>query len=759
MSRSVWIAGNSRSGKTTYLVDRFCHWAELGPVAWERGDAIASGKASGKSSPILSSTPLPLGPPVRLPILILAANGDNRLELADRLMDATGGKHIASSTTPIGFFENEVTLFWPLLIEQLSLKAQFPLKLRPETEQELATQLWRESLDRGKLWQEGVGEYRLVRRTLDLMQLAASSGTPIEEIPLILKGGYQNGDSSELWECMGELLLDWRKWCLQRGFLTYGIICELYWRHLLPNPIYQNHLLRRYRGILADDVDEYPAIARYLFEFFLDRDCIGVFTFSPDGGIRVGLGADPNYIEELRDRQDITIIHLPAEDQPIPANRSLQEPLANWMLETLANSTMGEEPTEYDLIGDKLFSIQTISRPQMLQQTVEAIAKAIHSNIVPPEDIAVIAPGLDEIARYTLIESLTNRGIPVEPLNDQRPLATDPIIRALLALLALVYPGLGRLVDRDSIAEMLVVLSGPSSFPSWEGLGVGSTSEGLRVGSTSPQNNIDPVRAGLLADHCYSPAIDRPQLLEVTAFPRWDRLGYRATMAYQEILQWLATQREQLEQRLIPSPISLLDRAIQQFLLGRCHLSYDRLSALRELMETAGHYWQANGRLLGRDAGSKDSEEIKKSASLHQPEYVTVGQFIQMLRQGTVTANPFPVRSLAAASKGVTLGTIFQYRAARLYHPWHFWLDAGSPLWLSAGSATLFGAPLFLRSWSGRAWTAEDEQLADLERLQRIVLDLLGRTSDRLYLCHSDLSTSGQEQTGPLLSFANGAYL
>ena len=91
---SVWIVRNSRSGKTTHLVDRFCSWAELGPLAWESGNAIASGKASGKtygkSAAILSSTPLLLGPPVRLPLLILAANGDNRLELADRLMGATG---------------------------------------------------------------------------------------------------------------------------------------------------------------------------------------------------------------------------------------------------------------------------------------------------------------------------------------------------------------------------------------------------------------------------------------------------------------------------------------------------------------------------------------------------------------------------------------------------------------------------------------------------------------------------------------------
>ena len=35
--------------------------------------------------------------------------------------------------------------------------------------------------------------------------------------------------------------------------------------------------------------------------------------------------------------------------------------------------------------------------------------------------------------------------------------------------------------------------------------------------------------------------------------------------------------------------------------------------------------------------------------------------------------------------------------------------------------------------------------------LERIVRDLLGRVTERVILCHSDLAVSGQEQTGPLL--------
>jgi hypothetical protein len=39
----------------------------------------------------------------------------------------------------------------------------------------------------------------------------------------------------------------------------------------------------------------------------------------------------------------------------------------------------------------------------------------------------------------------------------------------------------------------------------------------------------------------------------------------------------------------------------------------------------------------------------------------------------------------------------------------------------------LFCAPLFLREWSGRTLTPEDEFDADQKRLKRILRDLLGR--------------------------------
>ncbi len=424
---SLWITGATRTGKTSRLVTEFCSWVRTQLL-----------------KPKLKALPANLTSAV----LVFAANNQNRRELSDRLVLAVDGTYPVVCKTPVGFISDEVMLFFPLLFEELNLKAQFPLRLRPETEQELATQLWRNQPD----WQdlcEFEPEYRLVRQTLDLMQLAGASGIPTEDISAILPQGLSglnfDNNQSLLYQRMGELLCLWRSWCLDRGLLTYGLIYELYWRYLLPNPKYQQHLISRYQAIFADDLDDYPAIARDLFEVMLDRGALGVFTYNPDGKIRLGLNADPDYLAGLAERCQT--------EKLTPTTSNLAVEFADTAVDLVT------EQAYLVTAPETIQSLQTISRAELLRQTASIIIRAVQQQKIHPWEIAIIAPGLDEIARYSLIEILSAHGIPVTPLNEQRPIISSPLVRSLLTLLGLVYTDLGRLVDRDSIAEMLTVFS------------------------------------------------------------------------------------------------------------------------------------------------------------------------------------------------------------------------------------------------------------------------------------------------------------
>ena len=712
---SLWIQGTTRTGKTSRLVKEFSKWV--------RHQLIQKHSRNHPQDNLTSA------------VLVLAANNNNRRKLADTLASAVEGTYPVIGKTPVGFITDEVVLFLPLLFDRLKIKAQFPLRLRPETEQELATQLWRDEPDWDSLIAAS-GEYRFVRQTLDLLQLAGAGGIAAEDIPIILEQGMSDlAGESDLYYRRGELIINWRQWCLERGFLTYGIIYELYWRYLLLSPKYQQHLTSRHQTIFADDTDDYPAIARDLFELLLDRGTYGVFTYNTDGKVRLGLNADPDYLQGLAAR--CVVIKT--------------ERLGDWETWRLgdrgdrgdkgaegaegageAGGVTSHYPTTIDSIVNlvtetaygiqipsSIQSIQTISRAELLRAVADTIIKGVKEEEIKPEEIAIIAPGLDEIARYTLIEILSASEIAIAPVNEQRPLISSPIVRALLTLMALVYPGIGRLVDRDSIAEMLTIFS-----------------QKLSAGKPIPQ--IDPVRAGLLADYCYHVDPEQPDLLPVESFPRWDRLGHQATNAYLEIAKWISDTRIQQQKQCYLTPAILISKAIKHFLEKRDRLNYKTLSALRELIETAQHFWEVDRRM-------------RQNEPSLQTQAVTVAQFIKLLRRGTISANPRPTHQFIFQENSIALATIFQYRSVRTSHRWQFWLDAGSHLWDKGGAATLFGATLFLKSWSGSTWMPEDEYEMDKQRLQRILRDLLNRVTEKVILCHSDLGVNGTEQMGPLL--------
>jgi hypothetical protein len=692
-----WIVGTSLSGKTCHLLDTFQTWSQQ--VKPSHGISIDLPSSPGSSLHPSQSAIYPRA-------LVLSAIGDNRLVLTDRLTRLTQSKIPFRSTTPLGFFEEEVLLFWPLLVKNMGLTAQFPVRLRPENEQELATRLWQSQLD-SAIGKTGIQASKLVRRLLDIYQLAAFSETKLEEIPAILEQGLV-ADSPELVlspKIIGNMLLDWRSWCLERGFLNYGLLTELYAQNLLPDPHYQLQLPDRIQAIFADDVDEYPPVMRSVFQQVLTYEAPVVCTFNPNGGIRLGLGADPAIMEKM------------AEDW----DRIDLSPRQNCCF-TLAGDEI------LDLITRPLFlpppipsciqTIQTTTRAQLLRQTATIIVDRIKSGEVRAQDIAIVAPGFDPISRYALTQMLTGQGIRVKNLNEQRPLTSVPLVRSLLTLLTLVYPNLGRLITRDGIAEMLVVLN--------------------------PQ--IDPVRSGLLTDHCFEPHPDRPRLLPSQVFDRWDRLGYDGMTAYEDLIAWIAMQQDQLAARLLANPIVLLDRAIQKFFLGGVHLPFEQVASLRELLDTAQHYWEVETRIHKSDKIKGDFISAAQS----------VRSFIQLLRSGAVTANPYPVQAIGSAQDAVTVASVFQYRLNRESHSCQFWFDAGGSRWLT-GVDALFASPLFLSNWSGTQWDTKDTLKMNEQRLIRIVRDLLERSSDRIVLCHSDLATSGQEQLGPLLSIVNAA--
>jgi hypothetical protein len=700
---AFWVTGSVQSGKTTALIAQLEQWSrERNGVSQSLGNLEKLPETQGQT------------------LLVFAANADNRGVLMGRIASQIKGRSNITSTTPLAFFEAEVQLFWPLVIGQLDLRGYFPYRLRPETEQALACRLWgAEAISQLRQF-EGVSTDRWVRRILDLIQLAASSGTPLTAISALTQAESTPLKlPTPIADLVQRLALQWRDWCLTRGVLTYGLITDLYWQYVLPHATYRAQLPQRFGAIAADDVENYPAIARLFFEVALDLEIPSLFTYSELGGIRDGLGANSAYLLGLKQR--CTEIVLPIAPGLAEA---AQTPIAE-IPRVIQQANAHQQP--------EFYALKTTSRIELLQTVAQQVADAIGRGEVLPQEVAIIGPGLDPLARYGIIETLQRAGVAVESLRDQRPIQSTALVRSLLTLLALVYPGLGHLLETEQIAEMLVVL----------------TTLGTSANASEQGNSIDPIRAGLLADFCFRPHPDHPELLPIEVYARWDRLGYSAAKAYETLRTWIAQQQGTLRGNahstakdysaayLTLSPVFILDRAIQTFVMTR-PLSVDQLAVLRELMETAQHYWDVDTRL-------------RKMESTWPTLSETVSDFIALLHRGVVTANPYPTTIAQQSRPSVVLATTFQYLNAHLSHRWQFWLDAGSQLWQYSGDFELWGAPLFLQPKSEDRLTSEASVPSPNPLLRNTLLNALGRVQERVYLCHSELAVNGQPQIGPLM--------
>ncbi|BAQ64958.1 hypothetical protein [Geminocystis sp. NIES-3709] len=671
--QSLWIEGNSSCGKTTRLASLVIEWVQK--------------KASFLQKP-----------------LILCANSQGKKNLGDTLLRLNPHCYPGKIRTVFGLMREDVILFYPLICQELDLPSILPLRLRPETEQDLATQLWRESLTPELLGIFG-GEYDCVRRILDLMPLAATGGVVSENIAdrLLESNIISTNNEKTVIELIGNLILQWRKWCLERGLLSYGLIYELYGRYLLPSNHYQDYLKNNYGAIFCDDVDDYPAIIKNLAEFFLNNAMIGAFTYNQTGKVRLGYNADPEYLQELAS-------HCQQEFLSESRINSLGAKIETSVLNFLRGEFLQEK------IPEGIKTIKTDLRGDLLQETADYIIKSIHSGEIQPREIAVIAAGLDEIARYTLVTMIENAGIKVKVLNEQRPLIASAQIRSILTLLPLLYQGLGRLSSPDMIAEMLVILS---------------------------LEDIDLVRGGLLADYCYLPDLRSPSLLKVETFRRWDRLSHKSLQSYNQIRDWVNDTKIQIEKG-DDNLLVVIDRIIKYFFTDKTQLNFSQITVIREFRETAQHFWQVQQRLNNTNTNH------------------LVAQFISLLRKGTITANPFPLTTIPPLQEiqnnAVTIAPIYQYRVSRQHHRWQFWLDVGSCYW--SQSRELFASSIFLKSWRSD-FTIFDNPLSPLDyeiepeekRLTRIIKDLLGRVTEKIFLCHSTLDVNGLEQMGKLSPF------
>ncbi|MBN1484726.1 MAG: hypothetical protein JXA37_08385 [Chloroflexia bacterium] len=623
-------------------------------------------------------------------ILVLLPDRPTRERLRQALRDVPLGPYgDLSLHTYYSLAQRLVALFWPLVARQ----AGFAHPERPPTF--MTYELAQYHLQRvvAPLLEEGYFEglhlhpQRLLSQLLDNLNKAALNNYPLGEVAARLSESWIGPPErltafQQAQDCIERFRAD----CLQRGLLDLSLTLQVF-QQLLERPPFWDYFGERYRHLLVDNLEESVPAMQDFCGRMLPYCESGLLVYNEAGGYRILLGAESEGALALR---RACSVQRRLEAPPRPAERLAQ----------VVAIRLGQESGALPDAGGALLGlIQRRYRSDVIQAVAGELARLVHREQVPPQEIAVVAPYLDGVLRFALGQACTRLEVPLHILRRYRRPAEEPAVRALLTLAALLQPSWRVFSHPYDVAEAL--------------------------GQALPQ--LDPVRAALLGYWVYDPVestLRPPQELSEPArrrlgptlqayeqhfWPRWQQVQQADTLPWEHLLAHLLAR--------------LLDRAVQR---------PDVSVACGELIESA--------RRFRRIFPLLHEDEAEREVGRH---------YLHMLQAGLVTAQYLLPQPEAPA---VWVAPAHSYLLAGRPVRRQFWMDIGSVDWWEPPQQPLTNPYVLSRHWPPQQpWNDAADYARRQVTLTRVVRGLTRRCQEGIVLCHSDLGTAGQVQDGPLL--------
>jgi hypothetical protein len=473
-------------------------------------------------------------------------------------------------------------------------------------------------------------------------------------------------------------------------------------------------LRSRYRHLIADNVEESPAVAHDVLAEWLPDFTSALLIYDRDAGLRTQLGADPEGGYGLAAHCDrrVTLTEPVASSPEVAVlGRALADAL-DYAPEVLPDA---EGPATPDDTPPEVLLRTPAELPryyaQMLDDIAGEVARLVHETGVAPCEIAVLPPFLPAGLRFLLAERLAAHGIATHSHRPSRALREEPATQCLLTLAALGLPALG---VRPAPAEVALALM-------------------LSVAK------LDLVRARLLADFAYRSG-DATPLTSLAALD--EHLQQRITpelgARYEALREWLAAEAQRSAAQ---STTLALDHFISRLfneLLAQpgygFHENYDAAAITAILVESARTFRQVVQAVLPSEAGATIARD-----------------YAALVREGLVGAL-YARRWERQPEDAVLLTPAYTYVMNDRRTDYQVWLEVGSTRWWERLYQPLTMPEVLSRRWPpGRRWTDEEDYARRTDTLARLVLGLTRRCRRSVYLGLSELNENGNEMRGPLL--------
>ncbi len=619
----------------------------------------------------------------------------------------------ATPATIGGLARRMVDLFWPLAAETAGFAHpdQPPVFLTLETAQYYMARIVRPHLEEGYFESVTMDRNRLYSQIIDNLNKAAASGFSYTEIGERLSGAW-GGDPAQrrVYADAQACASEFRAYCLEHNLLDFSLQLEIFVHILWNDPAAQAYLTGSYRHLIYDNPEEDIPLAHDLLAAWLPAFDSALIVFDDGAGYRRFLGADPESALGLAALCDETIT--------LQESFIINEGLA-WLSASLGEIIQpisGEMPA--GRLDDELSIASAHFYPEMLDGVADEIERLVVEEKTPPGEIVVLAPYLSDALRFSLMNRLEAKGIPVRSHRPSRSLREEPASQCLLTLAALAHPGWDIHPTTFDFAYMLM-----------------QSIEGM-----------DLVRAQLLTKIVY-----RPRDLTLGTFDQivpemQERITYLLGGRYTVLREWLEAYRTEAPQPLDHFLRRLFGEVLSQEGFG-FHRNFDSSKVAASLIESVQKFrWAMKG--TENDNSASQASNIGPIASLGL-------EYLAMLQDGVIAAQYVSAWN-TAPDDAVLLAPAYTFLMSNRPVDVQFWLDAGSGGWVERLFQPLTHPYVLSRHWPPqRIWTDADEVEANNATLARLLRGLLLRCRVRIYLGLTELGESGYEQRGALLRAFN----
>ena len=352
-----------------------------------------------------------------------------------------------------GLAQRMIDLFWPVIAEEAGFAHPDspPTFLNHETTQYYVAHLVRPLFDQGRFNSVTIARNRIYSQIIDNLNKSAVVGFPYTEIGDRLRQAWSGEPGqSRVYEDAQYCASLFREYCLQHNLLDFSLQIDVFWYQLCKSQICKEYLRNSYRNLIIDNIEEDVPVTHDMLVDWLPFAGSALVIYDKDAGYRRFLGADP--LGAYRLKQQCSEI--------IEFNESYVTPSEIQSLALALKASLHHDPVPKSKHDPRLalcFKSHTFY-PQMLDWIADEIESLIENDGISPKDIVILAPILSDSLRFSIVNRLELKNIPVRTHRPSRSLREEPATTCLLTLASIAHHEWGFIPSKFDVTHLATTL-------------------------------------------------------------------------------------------------------------------------------------------------------------------------------------------------------------------------------------------------------------------------------------------------------------